>query len=272
MSRTIVPREPAIDALAAVWSSVYDLATSLPEKQWQQPSILPGWSVGDTVAHVMTTELVLLGDPEPEVETDVSSFTHVRNPIGAMNERWLEHYRARGRGAVLADFTDMVTRRSAALNSMTQEDFDADSFTPAGPDTYGRFMRIRVFDCWMHELDVRDTLGMPPPDDPVSARFAADEIVYSLPYLIGKKAGAPAGSRVCFDITGIAPGIVNVAVDGRAAVVPEFTEDPHLTLRLDVTDLARLIGGRASAYAAVVEVSGDRDLAESVLGNLAFTI
>jgi uncharacterized protein (TIGR03083 family) len=272
MSRTIVPREPAIDALSAVWSSVYELAASLSDDQWHEPSILPGWSVGDTVTHVMTTELVLLGDPEPTVETDVSSFAHVRNTIGAMNERWLEHYRAQGREAVLADFTEMMTRRTAALNTMTQEDFDADSFTPAGPDTYGRFMRIRVFDCWMHELDVRDTLGMPPPDDPVSTRFAADEIVHSLPYLIGKKAGAPAGSRVRFDITGIAPGIVNVAVDGRAAVVPEFTEDPHVTVRLDITDLARLIGGRASADPSVAEVSGDRDLAESVLGNLAFTI
>ena len=33
------------------------------------------------------------------------------------------------------------------------------SFTPAGKDTYGRFMQIRVFDCWLHEQDIRDALG-----------------------------------------------------------------------------------------------------------------
>jgi uncharacterized protein (TIGR03083 family) len=272
MSRTIVPREPAIEALSAEWASVYELATSLSDEQWHKPSILPGWSVGDTVVHVMTTELVILGDPEPAVEAEVSSFGHVRNNIGAMNERWLEHYRVQGRAAALADFTDAVERRTAALNAMTQDDFDADSFTPAGPDTYGRFMRIRVFDCWMHELDVRDTLGMPPPTDPVSARFAADEIVASLPYLVGKKAGAPEGSRIRVEITGITPRTVDIAVDGRAAIVPGFTDDPHLTVCLDVADLARLIGGRASADPAAAVIGGDRSLADAVLRNLAFTI
>ena len=36
--------------------------------------------------------------------------------------------------------------------------------TPAGPDTYGRFMRVRDFDCWMHLQDIRDALGQPAPD------------------------------------------------------------------------------------------------------------
>jgi uncharacterized protein (TIGR03083 family) len=189
-----------------------------------------------------------------------------------MNERWLEHYRTHDRATVLTDFADTVERRTAALNAMTQADFDADSFTPAGPDTYGRFMRIRIFDCWMHELDVRDTLGMAPPDDAVSARFAADEIVGSLPYLVGKKAGAPSGSRVRFDITGLTPRTVNIAVDGRAAEVPDFSEDPTLVIRLDITDLARLIGGRVGGDPSAAVVTGDRGLASSVLGNLAFTI
>ena len=39
---------------------------------------------------------------------------------------------------------------------MTQADFDAPSWTPAGRDeTYGRFMRIRHYDCFMHEHDIR---------------------------------------------------------------------------------------------------------------------
>ena len=272
MSRTIVPREPAIEALTAVWASVHRLADSLTDEQWEHPSTLPGWSVGDIVTHVFTTELMLLGNPEPVVEADVTAHPHVRNDIAAMNERWLVHYRAQGRAATMADYGDTINRRTAALDATTQDDFDADSFTPAGPDTYGRFMRIRIFDCWMHELDVRDTLGLPAPDDAVSARFAADEITQSLPYLVGKKAGAPTGSRVRFDITGLTPRTVNIAVDGRAAVVPEFAEEPTLVLRLDIADLARLIGGRTSADPSAVEVTGDPDLAGAVLGNLAFTI
>ncbi len=136
MSRTIVPKDPAIAALTAVWASIETLAETLTAEQWDSPSILPGWSVGDVVTHVMTTELLLLGDAVPTVSADVETFGHVHNEIGAMNERWLEHYRARGRDAVLADYRDATARRITALHAMTQDDFDADSFTPAGPDTY----------------------------------------------------------------------------------------------------------------------------------------
>ena len=47
---------------------------------------------------------------------------------------------------VLARFRDHVARRKEALDAMTEEEWDTVGFTPAGQDTYGRFMRIRVFD------------------------------------------------------------------------------------------------------------------------------
>lgn len=272
MSRTVVPKDPAIAALTAVWTSIGTLADGLTTEQWNSPSILPGWSVGDVVTHVMTTELLLLGDAVPTVDADVEAFGHVHNEIGAMNERWLEHYRARGRDDVLADYRDATDRRIRALDAMTQDDFDADSFTPAGPDTYGRFMRIRVFDCWIHELDVRDTLGLVPPDDPASARLAFDEMYRALPYLVGKKAGAPDGSRVQIVVTGVVPTTVNVAIDGRATIVSQFDREPDVTVTLDYADFARLAAGRSSADPASATVVGDRALAESVVGNLAFAM
>ena len=51
---------------------------------------------------------------------------------------------------------------------MTQADFDAPSWTPAGRDeTYGRFMRIRHYDCFMHEHDIRYALGLASEAGPV---------------------------------------------------------------------------------------------------------
>lgn len=272
MSRTVVPRDPAIAALTAVWTSIETLAEGLTPEEWDSPSILPGWSVGDVITHVMTTELLLLGDAVPTVAADVETFGHVHNEIGAMNERWLEHYRAQGRDVVLADYRDATARRIAALDAMSQDDFDADSFTPAGPDTYGRFMRIRVFDCWIHELDVRDTLGMPPPADSASAGHAFDEMYRALPYLVGKKAGVPDGSRIRIVVTGIVETTVNIAVDGRATIVPDFDREPDATVTLNYADFARLAAGRASADPTSATVSGDRALADDVLGNLTFAM
>ncbi|ORM30166.1 maleylpyruvate isomerase family mycothiol-dependent enzyme [Williamsia sp. 1135] len=272
MSRTVIPKEPAVAALTSVWGSIEAIAAELTAEQWDSPSILPGWSVGDVVAHVMTTELLLLGDPVPSTDTEVESFAHVHNEIGAMNERWLEHYRARGREAVLAAFTDATSRRVEALQAMSQDDFDADSFTPAGPDTYGRFMRIRVFDSWVHELDLRDTLGLAPPTDAASAALAFDEMFCALPFLVGKRAGAPEGSRVRIVVTGLVEKTVNVAVDGRAAVVSDFDDEPSVTVTINYADFARLTAGRATADPAVAVVSGDRALGNDVLGNLAFAM
>lgn len=272
MNQTIFSREPAIAALTAAWSSIDSLAAGLTAAQWQKPSVLPGWSVGDVVAHVMTTELILLGDAIPNVDADVEAFDHVHNEVGAMNERWLEHYRRLDRETVLADYRHAISRRLAALGEMSQDDFDADSFTPAGPDTYGRFMRIRVFDCWIHELDIRDTLGLRPPGDPVSAVLAFGEIYRALPYLVGKKAGAPDGSRIQIVITGIVEETVKIAVDGRAAIVSHFDREPDVIVTLNYADFARLAAGRATADPATATVAGDRALGTAVLENLAFTM
>ncbi len=50
------------------------------------------------------------------------------------------------------------------LTNMGDEDWNAVTMTPAGPDSFGRFMRIRIFDCWMHEQDIRDAVSRPPSD------------------------------------------------------------------------------------------------------------
>jgi len=272
MSRTILPKEPLVEALSAVWSAVETLAASITDEQWRSASILPGWSVGDVVAHVMTTERMLLGDPLPEVAADVDAFDHVCNDIGVMNERWLEFYRTRDRATVLADYRDVIARRTASLAAMTQEEWDADSFTPAGPDTYGRFMRIRVFDCWMHQLDLCDTLGVEMTTDRIPIVAAMYEIFESMPYVVGKKAGAPDGSRVRFVVEGPVPRTLNIAVDGRAGIVRELDRDPDLTLTFDYTEFARLAGGRATGSQGAVGISGDRVLGEKVLANLAFVM
>ena len=63
-------------------------------------------------------------------------------------------------------------------------------------------MRIRTFDCWLHEQDIRDAVGRPGGEDGAAAALALDEMTSAIGYVVGKKAGAPQGSRVRFDLTG----------------------------------------------------------------------
>ncbi|GAA1247563.1 maleylpyruvate isomerase family mycothiol-dependent enzyme [Prauserella halophila] len=261
-------------ALATQWESLDTLLASLPAAAWDEPSTLPGWTVRDVVAHVIGTEASLLGEQAPDPDIDVTELAHVRNDVAAFNERWVQSMRDRDPQRMLDRFRDVISRRGVALQAMTQDDFDAPSWTPVGHATYGRFMRIRIFDTWLHEQDIRDVVGLPGHEDGPCAEQSLDELTESLGFVIGKRAGAPDGAGVTLELTGPLRRTVHVAVDGRASVVPELPGPATTTLRLNSGLFARLAGGRVAAADRLsdVEYSGDTELGRRIAGNLAFTI
>lgn len=267
-------RDTITGAFATQWESLDTLLASLPAAAWDEPSALPGWNVRDIVAHLIGTEASLLDEQAPEPDIDVTELPHVRNEIAAVNERWVRSMRDWGAQRMLDRFRDVVSRRDAALRAMTQEDFDAPSWTPVGRGTYGRFMRIRIFDTWLHEQDIRDAVGLPGHEAGPCVEQSFDELVESLGFVIGKRAGAPDGAGVTLELTGPLRRTVHVAVDGRASVVPQLAGPATATLRLSSGLFARLAGGRVAAEDRLsdVEYSGDTELGTRIVRNLAFTI
>lgn len=274
MSTTVVPVDDVVDALTREWAAIDTVVATLTDAEWQSPSILPGWSVADIVAHVVGTENMLAGrDVDPT--RDVAALDHVHNEIGELNEKWLDHFRGRPRSEVMDAFHETIGVRTQALRAMSQDDFVAESFTPAGPDTYGRFMRIRIFDCWIHEIDIRDSVGRAGELDPAPTRWALEEIAASLPFVIGKRARTPKGTSVLLRIGGAAPRDVRIAVADRAAVVESFPggdDAADVTLTLDAADLARFVGGRTSAVPERVTITGDDAIGRAIVENFAYVI
>ena len=160
--------------------------------------------------------------------------------------------------------------------AMTQADFDAPSWTPVGNDeTYGRFMRIRHFDCYLHEHDIRFALGLPSRPDTDGQASCLDEVATGLGYIVGRRARLPDGSRVVIELTGEAARTFYVEVDGRATVVDALDGPSTVGIELPVTLFLRLTGGRqdgSSGPGGEIRLSGARDLAGQLAGNLAFTI
>lgn len=277
MAATIVEFTPTVEALQAQWAAVAELADGLSDDEWSSPSVLPGWSVADIVAHVIGTESMLEGR-DVEAVRDVAALDHVRNPIGELNEKWLDHFRDADRDRVMQAYRDVIATRTSHLAAMTQQDFDAEALTPAGRDTYGRFMRIRIFDCWVHEIDLIDSVDGRDgrvPTQRIPQAWALDEIGASLPFVVGKLAGAPRGSRVIFDITGLAPRLQRIEVADRAGAVTAFPDgDESATARLTVdgVELARLVGGRSSADPSTVTISGDEELGKRIVAHLNYMI
>jgi uncharacterized protein (TIGR03083 family) len=179
---------------------------------------------------------------------------------------------------VLAAFAEIVAAREEALTAMSEDDFSAPSWTPVGQADYRRFMQIRVFDCWVHEQDVRDAVGRSGHEEGPVVEQAIDEIVRAAGFIVGKKAAAPTGSSVRFDLTGPVRRQVDVEVTDRARVTDSFSGEPTSTLRLSSTAFARLACGRVSpadvsarAFGGVA-FAGDDALGRRVIENLAFTI
>jgi uncharacterized protein (TIGR03083 family) len=267
-------RSTLLEALDAVWASLDELLAPLTAEQWATRTGLPGWTVGDVVAHIIGTESMLAGDPFPAVDVDVASLPHVANEIAAANEVWVQSMRGTPGPQLLGRLRDILARRRETLHGMTQADLDAPSWTPVGQATYGRFLQIRVFDCWMHEQDIRAALGLPGTAGGPAAAVSLAEVTLALGYLLGKRAGLPQGAGVRFELTGPLARELCVAVAGRAAVVSRLEGPATVTLRLPAELLLRLSGGRctASDHAADIGIDGDADLARRLLDNLAFTI
>jgi uncharacterized protein (TIGR03083 family) len=270
---TLVDKDLTVRLLRREFDAIAQLCEGFDEQDWDTPTCLPGWSVKDNLSHIVGTELMLDGEQAPDV--DISHLAHVKNDIAKFNELWVESMRPLPGAEVLARFRDVAERRLATLEAMSQEEFDAEGFTPAGPDTHGRFMRIRHFDCFLHEHDMREALGLEDRPDAEQLELVLDEVSTGLGYVVGKKAGAPAGSTVRVRVTGPATRDLDVEVAERAHLVEKLDGAPTAQVTLPAMVFLRLSGGRRDAgdhLGADIELAGDEDLARRVATSLAFTI
>jgi uncharacterized protein (TIGR03083 family) len=271
---TQLDKSDVLTGLFASWDAIDTVIDDLPEAHWSQQTALPGWTVHDVVAHVIGTESMLQGAGTPEADIDVSTLKHVRNDIGVLNERWVRKLRGLDHAELVEKFRATTAERRAALIRMGEAQWNELTATPAGPDSYGRFMRVRIFDCWMHEHDIREAMdrvgaGIDGPD----SRLALDEIAASMGFVVGKLGGAPDGSRVRLELTGPMARTINVAVEGRAKVVDDFGgADPTATITLDGLLFTRLAGGRVAVDHDAVSFDGDQAVGRRIVEHLNYVI
>ena len=275
---TRLDKAEVLSGLFAVWDSIDALLDGLPEAGWEAATPLPGWDVKAVVSHIIGTESFLAGIAAPQPDIDVSALDHVHNDIGVMNECWVRHLSGESGAGVLERFRTVTNNRRTVLTGLSDEQWNAVTTTPVGPESYGRFMRVRVFDCWMHEQDIREALLRPSSDDDLdgpASQLALDEIAATMGYVVGKLAKAPDGSRILFELTGPLARTIGVNVDGRAQLVDDFDgQEPTATIRLDALQFTRLIGGRPMSRTRTqdIELGGDKDVAAQIVEHLNFVI
>jgi uncharacterized protein (TIGR03083 family) len=264
-----------VDRLETLFASVGDLCAGLSPTDWEVATECPGWSVKDNLSHIVGMESRLLGRPAPDHKP--AEAAHVRNPIGESNEVDVDWRRSRAPAEVVAEFEEVAEERLATLRNFQAEDFAAESWTPTGPGTVADFLAIRLLDIWVHEQDMRRAVGRPGHREGPVVEHALNRLASGLPFVVGKKVGAPEGSTVVFEVLGPSARKVGVTVEGgRARIVEPAPDLPTAILTLDQDVFTRLACGRADPGAVLaageVTLSGDTDLARRVVESMNFMI
>jgi uncharacterized protein (TIGR03083 family) len=267
--------EPVVGLLHDEWDAIVSLGRTLEPGEWDLPTECPGWTVRDVVSHMIGTERVLLGEDPPPRPAELPDY--VQNEVGARNEAWVQARRAVPGAEVLKEFEHVTGRRLDALRSWPSERFDQIGPSPVGEVPYREFMRVRVMDCWVHEQDMRVATGRPGHDHGAAAALSLERIASAMPFVVGKKAGAPEGSAVRFELGGAWPKRMDVVVrGGRAVVVDAPDREPDATLVMEAETFWRLgcgrVSGDAARGAALVDLAGDEKLAMAVVDAMAFMI
>ena len=276
--------DATFDELFAAWQAAsadfIDLVTPLSQAEWDAPTALPGWSVGDIVAHVGWIEGMLIGEVDPPHEPDWSALPHAVTDFGKITEVPVDLRRSWTREAVLIELADRVARRTAELESGPR-DATLEVMGPLGPAPLGRVLRMRTLDTWVHEQDIRDALGRPGHLDTLGAQATASQLLPGLGKVWAKLAGALPGQVLDVRITG--PGveggaIVAVGDDGRARMVGDDLLDQAgaatVTLAMSWPAYLALSCGRGEPqpWRDQVVISGDEELAGRVLDHFRVMI
>ncbi|HSO63713.1 MAG TPA: maleylpyruvate isomerase family mycothiol-dependent enzyme [Ornithinibacter sp.] len=267
-----------VDAYAQTVRNVIDLGRTTRPGDESLPTDCPGWTVLDQVAHVASTEAMVAGEPEPDV--DVSHHEHVRHAFGERIERYVESRRGRDLAEVLDELEERLEERLRLYRSGA-EWAERPVAGPFGPTTMGELLKVRVFDIWIHEQDIREALGRPGGLDTGAAAHSVAQLFAALPRIVARTAAIEPGNAVVLDLTGPTVGRAGARVedqDGKAVGLPLFTggheEHPDVvttSLTMSTQVAGRLAGGRRAPEDLHVVVHGDEDVARRVLAALTIT-
>ena len=254
------------DYLAAhriAFTEIDGLVSGLDADQLATPSLCPDWDVRGCIGHVMGVEKALTGwapDPEGLCDFDVAL------EFGA------------GLAGLAPDEVSTAVQQVIAgtddLERLAPDIVDAASMTPVGPQTYGSFLQIRVFDMWVRPR-YRPAAGHRAARRWAHRGDGLNEVHRSMGYIAGKKIGLEDGMSMTVEVTGGAPRTIHVAVDGRAGLVDSLDE-PSLTLTADTETFVMLACGRIDPQERIeagrISWTGDGSWGDRAARNLRFTM
>ena len=264
-----------VASLDQTWRTIAELCAGLDEAGYLTPTDLPGWTVKDVLSHILGTERSLRGEMPPDID---ARGDHVRNELGAFNERWVDSLRSRSGAEVLTQYREVTEAQAAARYRLTPDELAAPGPTIFGEMALEQWLNVRLFDSFSHEQDIRRALNRPGNMDGEAARRAVLRGVSILPRAVGKAArDMPDGVRVETVVDGALGGRWVVVVTGGRGALDDAPLEAGVDagLRADADTFLRLVWGRVTPEVAEHDgglmLSGDPGLARRVAAGLNIT-
>lgn len=258
--------QTTVAALGDCFAAVTAFTADLSPAEWDVQSYCPEWTVRGVLDHLGAVEYVLRGWlPQSADEWP---------PFDQMG-KYKEETASLDGPALQGRLAEIFGERADELAGLDADAFERPCQTPVGPATYGRFMKVRVYDHWLHLRDAALPAGRSLDHTGPAAEISLDEVHGSLGYIVGKKIGLPDGKGITVRLTGDNDRVMHAVVDGRAKVVDEL-DDADVTLTADFVAFMLLTGGRVDPQQMIddgkIAWSGDDEWGERAARNLRFTI
>jgi uncharacterized protein (TIGR03083 family) len=250
------------------------LLRDLDPEDWAKPTDLPGWNVRYVAAHLAHLESELAGNPQPHAP-EVPEAPHIKGPMNVFTESGPLARADWSTDEIIAEIESSAAKRHEALLAMMPLDPTApgDGFAGAIGWTWSTLLSNRPLDQWMHEQDIRRAVDRPGGLEGAGGAHALRVFSRSLPFVLGKRIGAPGGTTVVLDVSGEHPAtlVATIGDDGRGMALGSAPDDPTSRIAMDFETFIILSGGRRTPEQVTTTVTGDTDLAHAVLENLAVT-
>lgn len=230
----------------------------------------PGWDVHDLAGHIGGMTAMFCGLPQPEPPAGWTAPEGL-SPIDAMTEAGV----AARRGWTATQLREELrsARDAWAAQLRALPDLAAQTVGPTGPMSQADLVQVRLFDLWHHIVDLHQALGLPIDlaEEGLAPAHCYAYVISRVPWLLGKKAGAPDGTAVTLDLAGPPLDIDRtVAVAGGRGGWRDEQADSRISGPVGV--VALLLTGRVDRAAAdQAGLRAEGEDAERLLGVRMFS-
>ena len=247
-----------------------------PPQFWEAEGPVEGWLVRDVLAHLAANEVaaaaVIGGEPATDIEEYTKSLPRGESFTTEAYNRWAVERRAeQGPIALALDWgraADLLLDRASAL---TDEDWSGRVVSwLAGDIKVGYLVQSRVSEWWVHGEDLRAGGQLPPRLEHPPIFVTCDLAVRMIPYALDVAGRRAPGTSVGIELEAVGGGTWHQGT-GRGETPPQDkAPDAWITGRAHA--FALVAANRADVdvclYDGLLNIGGDRDLAQAILRNL----